>query len=75
MLEVSSERFARSVDIQVRGMIPDDNHFHLAPGAQRRIRLRADGSGHNPSGRVSAVNATRSCRVTQAKSHLVFQGP
>jgi beta-mannosidase len=38
-LDLSTDRFAQSVAIEVEGFLPSDNWFHLAPGAAKTIRL------------------------------------
>ncbi|AOF91117.1 glycoside hydrolase family 2 protein [Sinorhizobium sp. RAC02] len=57
-LELSTDRFAQSVAIDVDGFLPSDNWFHLAPGGVKTIRLMpltgAD-STKKPSGTVGGV--------------------
>lgn len=62
-VDVSTVRFARSVEIQVRGFVADENYFHLAPAGQRSVVLRPDGSTQTPTGRVGALNARTSSRL------------
>jgi beta-mannosidase len=59
-LELRSERFAQFVSVEAPGYLPDDNHFHLAPGECRRISLcpRAGASVAPLRGRIRALNAT-----------------
>jgi beta-mannosidase len=57
VLTVDAQRLAYAVAIRVDGWTPDDNYFHLAPGEQRRIRLRGDKTGALPHGHVTALNA------------------
>lgn len=60
MLQLSTMRFAHSVFIELDGHTPEDNHFHLAPGSQRRIalhRLPSFDAGRVPRGQVGALNA------------------
>lgn len=37
---VRARRFAQSIAIEAGGYEPDDAYFHLAPGGERRVRLR-----------------------------------
>ncbi|WP_220433150.1 glycoside hydrolase family 2 protein, partial [Raoultella terrigena] len=39
-LEVTASRFAESLHVEDPCFIAEDNWFHLAPGAPRRVRLR-----------------------------------
>jgi len=39
-LSLSAQKFAQSVHILSRDIVPEDNWFHLAPGLTRKIRLR-----------------------------------
>jgi beta-mannosidase len=39
-VEVRTRKFAYGVWLEARGFVADDNHFHLAPGDTRRLRLR-----------------------------------
>lgn len=48
-LEISTDRFAQNVQIDVEGFEVSDNWFHLAPGRPRRIALTGAGK---PSGEV-----------------------
>ncbi len=48
-LDVSTDRFAQNVQIDVAGFEVSDNWFHLAPGKAQRILLSGDGK---PSGEV-----------------------
>ncbi len=57
---VGCQRFARSVHLELDGFVFDDNHFHLAPGSQRRVTGRPLGAAGGPlRGSVSALNADR----------------
>lgn len=58
---VSTRRFAQSVHLELDGFVPEDNHFHLAPGASRRVLAhRAAGAANGAvRGRLSALNADR----------------
>ncbi|MCD2173842.1 beta-mannosidase [Rhizobium sp. C4] len=48
-LEISTDRLAQNVQIDVAGFEVSDNWFHLAPGRPRRILLKGEGK---PSGEV-----------------------
>lgn len=58
-LTLCSRRFAQSVAIDVTPYHCDDMYFHLAPGIQRRVRLRAPASSPPAPlrGSVLALNA------------------
>lgn len=53
LLELRAQRFAQAVAIDARGLIPDDSHFHLAPGDSKRVPLR----GELLAGRPAIVSA------------------
>jgi beta-mannosidase len=53
LLELRAQRFAQAVAIDARELIPDDSHFHLAPGDSRRVLLR----GEVPAGRPAIASA------------------
>lgn len=50
-LTISARRFARWVQIDDANLQPASNHFHLAPGASRRVLLRADDGPRRGEGR------------------------
>ena len=50
-LTISARRFARWVQIDDANLQPASNHFHLAPGASRRVLLRADDGPRHGEGR------------------------
>jgi beta-mannosidase len=54
---LKTRRFAQSVALDVPGYEPDDAHFHLAPGGQRTVRLRALPGAGPPRGSVQPLNA------------------
>ena len=60
-LVVRTRRFAQAVTVEVAGMTPDDDFFHLAPGGERRIHLRRArrDTAQPVHGNVHAVNAVR----------------
>jgi len=53
VLRHSSQRFLPSLRIEAPGFEPSDNGFHLAPGAEKKVRLTGP-EGRAPSGRVLA---------------------
>lgn len=59
LLEVSSRRCARWVNVAVPGHRVSDNHFHLAPGQVRRIALAAVVPGAPLRAEASALNGDR----------------
>ncbi|MBY0610820.1 MAG: glycoside hydrolase family 2 protein [Beijerinckiaceae bacterium] len=61
-VEISAARFAQFVQIMDEHFRPQENWFHLPPGASRRIVLepRSDGP-ETPVGRVRAVNGLHAC--------------
>ena len=66
-LLVRSARLAQAVCIDAEGFASDDNYFHLAPGDERRLVLRATArSGHDgvPRGTLHALNADASAAIT-----------
>lgn len=59
VLALTAARLAQSVHIACAGFEPDDDWFHLAPGAGRRILLKGRGA---PRGSVTAVNGVETVR-------------
>ncbi len=58
-LVLTTATLARFVHIDDRTHRPSDNHFHLLPGAPRRVHLVPRGSGHGgPQGEVTALNGS-----------------
>jgi beta-mannosidase len=58
VLELSADRFAQSVTIDVEGFLPADNWFHLAPGQAKRVRLvpsTGTDPAATPSGEVRGI--------------------
>jgi beta-mannosidase len=47
---LSTQKLAHAVALEARGFVPDDSHFHLAPGAARTVTLRP--IGRVPSARL-----------------------
>ncbi len=57
-LTLHTRRFALSIAIDAHDFRPDDNHFHLAPGASRTITLRAAPGSSGPlRGHAQPLNA------------------
>ncbi|MET0334240.1 MAG: glycoside hydrolase family 2 protein [Rhizobacter sp.] len=64
VLLLRSARFAHTVHIELDGHVPDDNQFHIAPGASRRVRLVARGGFVSTiKGQVSALNSLASVHL------------
>lgn len=58
-LLVGAQRYAHTLQIDVPGHVPADNYFHLAPGGERRVSLRAlPGAGAALKAEVGALNAS-----------------
>jgi beta-mannosidase len=57
-LTVSTVRFAQSIAIHAPGYLPDDNFFHLAPGASRAVRIKPTGAEAGKSVMLQALNAS-----------------
>jgi beta-mannosidase len=67
-LSLQSRRAAHAVAIDARGMIPDDDYFHLEPGETREVTLKPV-TGHKDSFvAVKPLNAATSTRATEAPS-------
>ena len=66
-LTVRTPRFAQAIAIDVDGFVPDDDHFHVAPGGERTVHLlRATApTGPRPAARgtLQALNATTSTTI------------
>ena len=60
-IEIASRRFAHAVTIELPGMVPEDNGFHLAPEQTRTIALTRIGTPK--SGTVTCANAEVGVRV------------
>ncbi len=66
---VRAQQFAQSVSFDAEGFVPDDNYFHLAPGATATVTLRAL-AGPPPRalrGRVHALNLRTPARIEVRK--------
>jgi beta-mannosidase len=64
-LSVRTQRFAIGVHFDIAGFTADDEHFHLPPQRERRIRLHGTGP-LPPSALVHALNSAKPARVTAA---------
>ncbi len=63
VLAIETRRFAQSVAIDAGAFLPDDNHFHLAPGGRRRVVLTpTDGTALR--GTLRPLNATATAKIT-----------
>ena len=64
-ITLSSDTFLQSVSLACEGFTPSDNHFHLSPSREKRIRFYPDVS---PTGnilrmQIEALNVTESIAV------------
>jgi beta-mannosidase len=55
-VQLKSEGFAQSLHFDVPGFVAEDEYFHLAPGGERRVRLRPVTLGARFAGSVCALN-------------------
>lgn len=64
-LDLSTERFAQSVHLEIEGFRAEDDWFHLAPGRRRIALLRRDGVDGKavPKGEAMTLGSTRRCRI------------
>ena len=62
-ITIATRRFAQWVAIEVPGFAPDDSWFHIAPGTERTVSLRALSGDAAPRGRVRALNGLYSAPV------------
>jgi beta-mannosidase len=65
-LEVATRGWAIGVHFDVPGWEPDDEHFHLAPGATRTLALRRTGERPGLAGALHALNSTASVPIETA---------
>ena len=63
---MKSRRFAQGVQIDVPGMSPDDDCFHLAPGGERIVRLRRVAGDGPVRGQIQALNAESATTIKVA---------
>ncbi len=65
--DISTERFAQAVHLEIEHYRADEEWFHLPPGRTRRIALaRAPGPDRAPSGVVQALNSRQPIFVSAA---------
>jgi beta-mannosidase len=66
LLRLSSQRMAAALAIDDEGLLPEDNHFDLAPGVERLVRLRQPSAGadRRPGGQVGAINGIEMVRYS-----------
>ena len=58
VVDVSADRFAQSIAIDVEGFLPSDSWFHLAPGSVKTIRLQPRAGidpADKPSGEIRGI--------------------
>jgi beta-mannosidase len=55
-LRLAAGQWAIGVHVDVAGWLPDDNHFHLAPGSTRTLGLRRVRDGAPLDGSLHALN-------------------
>ncbi|MFZ6711218.1 glycosyl hydrolase 2 galactose-binding domain-containing protein [Undibacterium sp. TC9W] len=70
VLHLSAQKLAQAVSIQIPGMLPEDNYFHMAPGSIRQVRLAAIDGKSVKAGQVQAQNALTSVRVVLENSTI-----
>jgi len=52
----AADSFLQSVSVDCEGFLPDDNHFHLAPGREKRMRFRPAPGGAVFAAQLQALN-------------------
>ncbi|MEQ1560362.1 MAG: glycoside hydrolase family 2 protein, partial [Methyloglobulus sp.] len=61
---VSCNQLALAVHFDVNGFVPDEAYFHLAPGSQKTVLLKAiDSNSASFYGYVSAINASEMASI------------
>ncbi|WP_394827909.1 glycosyl hydrolase 2 galactose-binding domain-containing protein [Pendulispora albinea] len=68
-LVIATRRFARAIHVDVEHFRATDNHFHLAPGGTRTVRLHrlaSNGSAKPLRGTLQPLNAESATKVTVA---------
>lgn len=66
-LDLSSDKFLYSVNVDAPGFLPGDNFFNLIPGVSKSILLKArDIHEKKPKGYVSAINLYEDVRIKVA---------
>lgn len=68
-VRVRADRFLHNVRMTAKGFVPDDNHFHLAPGRTKFVRFSTvAGSPKTFRAELEAVNLESSITVSVAKN-------
>lgn len=75
-LEVSTQKLATFVALDLVDHQPEDNYFHLAAGSSRRIRCLAQstGSASEITGTVRALNDSTSTKTVQRAAESTTEG-
>jgi beta-mannosidase len=61
---IRTRRFAVAVAIAVESCLPDDNYFHLTPGAEKTVVFVRQGVGPGrPQGWLHALNGRSAVRL------------
>lgn len=68
ILHLSTQKLAQAVTVQIPGLLPEDNYFHMAPGSSRQVRLSVMHGKSISPGHVQAQNALTSVRVAVENS-------
>ena len=63
IVTVRTRRFAQSVAVEADGFVPDDAYFHLAPGAERTLRLRRVAGTSALRGTLQPLNASAASKI------------
>ncbi|MAG34138.1 MAG: beta-mannosidase [Deltaproteobacteria bacterium] len=61
VLELRADHFVQCLSLDLRGGVPEDNFFHLAPGCERRIRVTETGA--RVEGRIRGLNAEEDIEI------------
>ena len=65
-LDLTTSRFAQSIAIEVKGYLPNDNYFHLAPESSKQIVLTPISGKSKPLGYVTPLNALNPIKIQVA---------
>ena len=68
-LQLTTQRFAQAVAVEVPGYVADDSYFHMAPGAEKWVTLTPEDAAHAkaPRGVVRPLNTQSSVRIVSAR--------
>ena len=66
-LTVSTRRLALDLHFDVPGWQAEDEHFHLAPGASRQVRLHRTRAGADFAGQLLALNTSAAVPVESSQ--------